>query len=47
MRTTGLIALFAAAAVATTALAVPAEAQQPEASGMSAANQNTVFITPR
>jgi hypothetical protein len=44
MRTTGLIALFAAAAVATTAFALPAEAQQRKQRYV-AANQNTVFIS--
>ena len=43
MRTTGLIALFAAAAVTATALAVPAEAA-PRKRYVSA-NQGTVFVS--
>ena len=43
MRTTGLIALFAAAAVTATALAVPAEAA-PRNRDVSA-NQGTVFVS--
>ena len=43
MRTTGLIALFAAVAVATTAFAAPAEAAPRKRT--VAANQNTVFVS--
>ncbi len=44
MRTTGLIALFAAAAFTATALAVPADAA-PRKKRYVSANQNTVFVS--
>ena len=47
MRTTGQIALFAAAAVTLTALAVPAEAQSQNQKKQryATSNQNTVYVT--
>jgi hypothetical protein len=44
MRTTGLIALFAAAAIAVTAFAVPADAA-PQRKRSAGVNQNTVIVT--